>query len=264
MRRAGRKRRHEIVLERLQSDVTVRISDLAEEFNVTTETIRRDLDALAQQNLVSRTYGGAAMRSINTEPGLRVRTRALVDERRLIARAAVGLVAAGDVLMIDAGSTTVHFAEELAGFAGELTIITNCLLVARKLGLSDRFTVIVCPGQLRATEDAVYGYETLDFLSRFHASKAIIGASGISATDVTDVDLRACWVKRRMIERSGETVLLADATKFDQRLFRTVCGPREIDTLVCDRAPAGALAEALAAAGVAVHVAVDPFAADAG
>jgi DeoR/GlpR family transcriptional regulator of sugar metabolism len=256
MPRPSKARRHEIVLERLRSDVTVRIYDLADEFSVTTETIRRDLDELSRRNLVSRTYGGAAMRSMNTEPGLQMRSRTLVDERRRVARMAVGLVETGDVLMIDAGSTTVHFAEELVAFAGELTIITNCLSVARRLGESDRFNVILCPGQLRATEDAVYGYETLDFLDRFHGSKTFIGASGLSTSEVTDVDLRACWVKRRMIERASETILLVDASKFGLRLFRTVCTLDEVDHLVTDGTPDEHLAQSLEQAEVSIHIPV--------
>ncbi len=251
--RLTKSQRHEIVLERLRSDVTVRISELADEFSVTTETIRRDLDELAQRNLVSRTYGGASTPTLNTEPGLGIRSQTLVEERQIIARAAVGLVSTGDVLMIDAGSTTVHFAEELLGFAGELTIMTNCLSVARRLGTAERFTVVVCPGQLRSTEDAVYGYETLDFLDRFHASKAFIGASGVHNGEVTDVDLRACWVKRRMIERANEVVLMLDASKFGMRLFSTVCDLQDIDYLVTDRAPDAELAGELEASGIHLH-----------
>ncbi len=254
MARQSKSRRHEVILRRAQSDVTVRISELAEAFSVTAETIRRDLDELAMAGLLTRTYGGASMRSLNAEPGLEVRRQTLIDERRRIARAATALVDAGDVLMIDAGSTTVHFAEELAGFGSELTILTNCLPVARLLGHNELFDVILCPGKLRTTEDAVYGYETLDFLDRFHATKAFIGASGVSVEGVSDVDLRASWVKRRMIERAGQTVLMADASKFGENLFRTVCELESIDHLVTDRVPPETLAKPLAAKAVNVHV----------
>lgn len=234
MERLPKHTRQERILRRLSSDVAVRISALADEFAVTTETVRRDLDELSERGLLSRTYGGAAIRSVAGEPGVYLRAQERVEERRRIAQAAAEEVRPGDVLMIDAGSTTAHFASALVQRSIELTVITNSLTVARRLGGADSVTVLMCPGEFRVTEEGVFGFEVANFLNRFHADLAVIGAGGISDTEVTDADPEGVEVKRRMMARSARTMLLADAGKFGRTLFATVCLIPEIDVLVTD------------------------------
>src|SRR5437868_7775214 len=98
MEKLSKRQRQERILARLASTVAVRISSLAEEFQVTTETIRRDLDELAGRGLLARTYGGAAGRALASEPGVKARAQTLVAERQRIAKRAAGLVSAGDVV----------------------------------------------------------------------------------------------------------------------------------------------------------------------
>lgn len=193
--RLSKKQRQDRILNRLGSDVTVRIMSLAEQFDVTTETIRRDIDELTDKGLVSRTYGGAVSNSLTTEPSINQRRRANVAERERIARFAASLVDPGDVLMIDSGSTTGHFARALAARMIGLTVLTNCLPVLQGLGGIPDVRVIMCPGDYRDAESGVYGHQTTSFLEGFQANKAIIGAGGITASDVTDADSEACWVK---------------------------------------------------------------------
>ena len=102
---------------------------------------------------------------------------------------------------------------ELAEFRIRLTAITNSLSVARALGASEAITVLLCPGEFRMTEDAVFGPETLAFLDRYHADAAFFGAGGFSAEQVTDADAAGVWVKRKMMERSERACLLADHSK---------------------------------------------------
>ena len=253
--RLSKKERWERILKRLNSDVTVRISTLAEQFGVTTETIRRDIDTLTQRGLVSRTYGGAASRSLAGEPGLAQRRARNVAERERIARTAAALVQPGDVLMVDSGSTTYHFARALAAAHMDLTVLTNCIPVAQALGAAAECRVLLCPGLFSETEHAVFGQETTGFLERFHANKAFIGAGGITAQMVTDADAEACWVKRKMIEKADRSVLLVDHSKFECRLFDTVCELAEIGDLVVDRRPPEAIARALRKVPTTLHVA---------
>lgn len=258
--RVSKRSRHERIVARLASDVAVRISALAEEFQVTTETIRRDLDDLAARGLISRTYGGAAPRPLIGEPGVLLRAQAHVGERQRIAAAAARLVKPGDVVMIDAGSTTALFAIELAKSSHPLTAITNSLSVARSLGGSEAITILLCPGELRMTEDGVFGPETLAFLERYHADAAFFGAGGFSAGQVTDADPAGVWVKRKMLEQSERAYLLADHSKAGQRQFSVVCATGDLDGIVTGQAIEPALDAALAAAHVTVHVAPENLA----
>lgn len=253
--RLSREERWQRILSRLNNDVTVRISSLAAQFGVTTETIRRDINELTEQGLVIRTYGGAASRSLTAEPNLVQRREHNVAQRIRVAQLAVSLVEPGDVLMVDSGSTTYQFARALASRPLELTVLTNCLPVAQSLGGITGFHVILCPGTYSETENAVFGQDTTTFLERFHANKAVIGAGGITENSVTDADARAGWIKKKMIARSERTILLLDHSKFNLRLFDNVCPITDIGDLVADREPPEPIARSLDAAEVRMHIA---------
>lgn len=253
--RLSKGERWQQILSRLNSAVTVRISSLASQFGVTTETIRRDIDELSEQGLVIRTYGGAASKSLTAEPNLVQRREHNVAERIRVAQLAVSLVDPGDVLMVDSGSSTYQFARALAPRTMALTVLTNCLPVAQILGGITGYHVILCPGTYSETENAVFGQDTTTFLDRFHANKAVIGAGGITENNVTDADASAGWIKKKMIERSERTILLLDHSKFDNHLFDNVCPITDIGDLVADREPPEAIARALGAAPVRMHIA---------
>jgi DeoR/GlpR family transcriptional regulator of sugar metabolism len=253
--RLSKRQRQERILERLGSDVTVRISTLAEQFDVTTETIRRDIDNLTDKGLVDRTYGGAASKSLSSEPAMEQRRLKQVAERERIGSYAASLVDPGDVVMIDAGSTTLHFARALASRDIELTVLTNCLPVAYTLGPVSGIRVMLCPGEFRETEGGLYGEETVAYLDRFLANKAVIGAGGLVSSEVTDVDFQASSVKRKMIERATESILLLDHSKYDAHLFSTVCHVSLLDNVVVDSPPPRNLDAALRDARVQLHIA---------
>ncbi|HLB80899.1 MAG TPA: DeoR/GlpR family DNA-binding transcription regulator [Dongiaceae bacterium] len=254
-RRPRKRERQERILAELHADPAVRIGALARTFGVSSETVRRDLDELSRDGRVNRTYGGAALPPMGVEPSLNERYRRLVAERARIGRLAATLVAPGEVLMIDAGSTTAQLARRLAAELGDLTVVTNGLGLATILGANPGIRVILCPGAYDAREGAVLGPETTAFLERFHANTALIGASGLTPEGPGEANAGAVWVKRAMIARSQRHVLLVDRSKFDQPSFQVVCPLTALDDLVVDAPPGGALAEAVAAAGIALHVA---------
>ena len=255
MDKLSKRERQDRIVTRLNTTVAVRISDLAEEFNVTTETIRRDLDALAERGLLARTYGGAAMRALTDEPGIAARAQTYVAERERIGLKAATLVKAGDVLIIDAGSTTTHLARVLAQVPVEFKVITNSLGVARVLGQSDTASIMLCPGDVRLTEEGVFGPETLDFLDRYHANMAFIGAGGFTPKEISDADPAAVAVKRKIIARSERVYLLADHTKAGITQFATIASLDAIDGLITDELPDDGLRRALVDAGVELMIA---------
>lgn len=253
--RLTQQERHAQILAVLRRDGVVRIATLARAFDVTTETARRDLDDLAESGALQRTYGGGASRSLIDEPGIGLRGLVHPEERTRIAAAAASLVASGDALMIDAGSTTSHFAAALAARNLHLTVVTNCLPVASALGAAERCRVILCPGDFVAREGGVFGTEATAFLRRFQANKAFIGAGGLNADGVTDADSAGCAIKRAMIERADRAILLADSSKFDAVQFERVAPLDDFDDLVTESTPPRRLATALRQAKVAVTLA---------
>lgn len=254
--RLTREERQQQILAMVRLEGAVRIAALAQSFGVTTETARRDLDELARRGMVLRTYGGATgQRSLIEEPAVALRAKARVSERSRIGQHAADLVGVGDVLMIDCGSTTALFAQALAKRNLHLTVVTNCIAVATALGSSAKARVVLCPGDYVGREGGIYGPETVEFIRRYRADKAFIGAGGLTPEGVSDADSRGCWVKRAMIERASRTVLLIDSSKFEVPQFERVCGLDEVDDVVCDAALPPSLALPLDKAGVAVHVA---------
>lgn len=252
--------RHQRILSELRARPTVRISELAEAFGVTTETVRRDVDELSQKGLVDRTYGGATITSMGSEPTIDIRESIHREERERIADRAVSLVEGDEILMIDAGSTTTQFATRLTAAILEessvkVTVVTNSLGVARILGTNTSIRTVLCPGDYDFHEAAVFGPETLDFLRRFRANSAIIGAGGVTTEGISDVNSNSSWVKRVMLERAERSLLLIDHSKFDTNHLEVVCSLTRLTDMVTDLKPGRALSAALREAKVNVHVA---------
>lgn len=250
----SRHERQEQILAEMRVGTAVRIAELAARFGTSTETIRRDLDLLSQKGLINRTHGGGTP-CLSLELGVSERHRLLTDERRRMAVTAAEAVGTGDVVMIDAGSSTLHLANALAGLNRRIVAITNGLSVADALSKASQIRVVVCPGELNAGQGATVGPETLKFLSRLNADRAYFGASGLTAEGPTEAESSMAWIKRAMIERAGEAVLLADHSKFDVRMLEVVCPLGDLHTVVADRAPGDRLAEALRNAGTRLVVA---------
>ena len=212
-RRAGPEERHERILRDLKLHAAIRVSHLAKSLGVTTETIRRDLDALGETGILNRTYGGAALPPGQREPAVQERQQRQVEERSRIGDHAAGLIGRGEVVMIDAGSTTLHFARHLASQAQGLTAITNCLAIATTLGVNPAIRVVLCPGDYSEQEGGVFGPHTADFIRRFNADCAVIGASGIGVNGPTEARSEAVWVKRAMMDMAQRRILLAEFRK---------------------------------------------------
>jgi DeoR/GlpR family transcriptional regulator of sugar metabolism len=250
----GKLERQQAILAEVRASPAVRIATLAERFGVSTETIRRDLDEMSERGLLSRTYGGAAGPPISLEPSLDDRYRTMVDQRTLVAKATSELIEPGDTLMIDAGSTTIYVARQLAAELRDLTVVTTSFAVASSLVTNPSMRVFVCPGEYDPRDGGVCGPDTLEYLRRFHVSKAIIGASRLDAGGPSDVVSASAWIKRVMIEQAEQVILAVDKSKFDQRAFESVCALSSLDYLATDAPPPPALARALAEAGVQVRV----------
>lgn len=253
--RYRKRERQQRILAELRANPTLRIAQLARDFDVSTETIRRDLDELSRAGAVDRTYGGAARPSAGFEAAVAERLKEHVAARERIGKRAAADLRPGEVLMIDGGSTTIHFARRLAAELRDLTIVTNSFGVAAVLGQNPELRIVMCPGDYDPHEGIVTGPETLDFLARFAADRAAIGAGGLTSEGPSEVLPGAAWVKRRMLERAGRTALLLDASKFGTLRHERVCPLDAIDDLYTDARPPARLAAALERAGVRLHIA---------
>ena len=235
--RLSKLERHDAILAEIRVNSAIRVSELAKRLNVAGETIRRDLAELGEAGLVSRNYGGATVKPFTYEPSVGERGKTLVEEHTRIGHAAAKRISSGQVVMIDGGSTTFQVARHLAQIAKDVTILTNSLPIAMLLSTNPTFRVTLAPGRLNANEHSVTGEETVDFLRRYNANFAIIGASALSLDGPCEAAPGVAAVKRVMIERAAETILVADHSKFGQRAFEIVTGYASIDSIVTDQEP---------------------------
>ena len=250
----GRGDRHERIVAALDRAPAMRVAELADRLGVSTETIRRDLADLDARGLVSRTWGGA-IRPIAIEPALAERQAMMVEERERIAAAAVALVERNDILMIGGGATTLHFARRLAAGGEPVTVITHAFSIAVALSANPLARVLMLPGQYDGREGLIHGADTIDAISRFHANRAVLGASGLTHEGPNDAAMGPGLIYGAMMRRASQTLVLADHGKFN-RPSLTVYGPwGRATTLITDRVPDGPLREGLAGAGAEVTVA---------
>jgi len=251
LRAVTKKERQSAILSRLRQSPAIRIAELAHSFGVSNETIRRDFDELGQSGLVNRTYGGAvAARPLALEAEWSERYNRMSEEREQIAGRAVRQLQPGEVVMIDGGATTLHFARRLSAELKDLTVITNSYAIATAIAGNPSMTVISCPGTYDRHEGCVVGPDTIAFLTRYYANRAVIGASGITREGPNEAHMGVAAVKRAMLERSQLRMLLLDHTKFDQSNMEVICPLTAIDQLVTDRPPDGELSAALRRARV--------------
>lgn len=252
--RLSKAARQKHIISQLTAAPTLRASELAASLGVSGETIRRDLMELQKQKLINRTYGGAS-RPFALEPSLTDRKAIMIAEREAIADAVTDLIGPNEVLMLGAGATTFHVARRLAARAQDITVIVNDYALAAALSVNMSIRVLCCPGRYHPTEGYVFGSQTIASINSYEVNRAIVGATGIGARGINDADDEAGAIYGAMVKRAAESIIVADHTKFDQRALTVFAQWTDIDCLVTDQHPDGALATALRAAGTEIIVA---------
>jgi len=243
------------ILSALEDNAALRVNQLAQEFGVTTETIRRDLTALAQAGRINRTYGGAVRTGNRFEPVLTDRLKLLVGERRMIARCATDLHGNGDALLLGGGATMLQFARTLCKIQHRMIVITPALPVAQELAVNPKIEVMLLPGVLDPHEHVVTGSETLRAVEKFRAPVAIIGASGLNADGVSEAMPSMGEVYMAMLANAERGVVLADHSKFDKRALILLSGWNPRLSLITDRSPGAELSAAIRNAGAGIVLA---------
>lgn len=243
-------RRNEI-LARLQEERKVVVSDLSQLYNVTEETIRRDLEKLENEGLAKKTYGGAVLNeSFNIDLPYTVRKKANVSGKQLIAEKVAAMVEDGDHILLDASSTALFVAKRIKD-KKNITVITNSLEIL--LELSDRtgWKILSTGGRLKEGGLALVGYQAERMISTFHVDYAIFSCKGMDIEHgLTDANESDAQIKKMISKAAKKKILAVDHSKFDKISFTQVCDLTEIDMVVTDVEPSEAWKQAFAAAGI--------------
>jgi DeoR family fructose operon transcriptional repressor len=234
------------------------VNVLAEQYDVTTETVRRDLSALERMGLVRRVHGGAVPASSLhvIESGLIERDAANTAEKDRIAKAAVDLLPPpGATVLIDAGTTTGRLASRLPR-DHRLVVVTHAVPVAARLAGNPQIELHLLPGRVRTTTQAAVGAETVRALADLRADIVFLGTNGITVDHgLSTPDRDEAATKRAMVECSRQVVVLADASKVGTETPIRFAKLSEVDVVVTDEGVSAADRRDLTKAGPEVVVA---------
>ncbi|WP_420996309.1 DeoR/GlpR family DNA-binding transcription regulator [Cupriavidus sp. 30B13] len=250
--------RQTALLEEVRSQGFASIDELARKFGVTLQTVRRDVNLLAENGMLARFHGGVRMEGSTVE-NIAYRQRQVLNAegKARIARAVAGAVPEGCSLILNIGTTVEEIARELIHHRG-LRVITNNLNVAGILADNPDCEVIVAGGVLRSRDRGIVGEATVEFISQFKVDIGLIGISGIEADGtLRDYDFREVKVARTIIEHSREIWLAADASKFNRQAMVELAHLSEIDRLFTDEPLKPAFERMLEDSGVNCVVAQD-------
>jgi len=224
-----------VVLARENGRVTV--DELAAHFDVTPQTIRRDLNELAARQILQRVHGGAVFTTGVANLEYEKRRQLAAVEKAAIGQATAALIPDGASLFINIGTTTEAVSEALGGHDA-LMVITNNINVANRMRLHPKFEVVIAGGVVRGSDGGIVGEAASDFIRQFKVDYAVIGASAIDADGaLLDYDFREVRVAQAIIENARHVVLVSDATKFGRAAPVRIGHLSQVETFVTDRAP---------------------------
>ena len=229
------------ILSRLNSEGKVIVSELARDFGVTEETVRRDLEKLDNEGLASKIYGGAVAKKGSTlDLPYNVRASVNVEEKEIISDLAADIIKDGDRLMLDSSSTDIYIVKKLKS-KKNLTVITNSVKILLELSDKPDFTVLCTGGSLREGSLALNGSSAEKMIGSYHVDAAIVSCKGIDMTlGVTDSNEADGQIKKAMFASADKRILALDGGKFDNKSFVKLCDVSELDMIITDTAPSEA------------------------
>ncbi|WP_068115091.1 DeoR/GlpR family DNA-binding transcription regulator [Tropicimonas marinistellae] len=213
------------------------VDALAQQFDVSTQTIRNDLRELASRGLVIRTHGGARRAGSASNYAYSERRRIRQREKELIGRRTAQLIPDHCSVMINIGTSTEQVARALTGHEG-LVVLSNNINIINVLVGSKARELILVGGSVRQSDGAIVGADAVDFISRYKADYAVIGASALDEDGaILDFDAREVSVARSILKNSRTRILVCDNSKFDRTAPVRICDVADLDYVVTDADP---------------------------
>lgn len=231
--------RQELILDRLNEEGKIYVTELAKDLEITPETVRRDLSELEDNNELVRIHGGAVPAQKNTlELAFAKKMVLMSDEKKRIARVAALEIKDGMTIGIDVGTSTMYIPDMIESVEN-LTVITNSLAAAVRFNNAieeERMTgqVIVLPGITNPSQSSIKGSYTVDFLKQFSLDLSFISCGGLSELSIYDYDLEEITVTRTYMQSSSQNILLVDQSKINQKKRIEICPLNKVDKIISD------------------------------
>lgn len=224
------------IISLLEERNSVLVPELSRIFNITEETVRRDLEKLENEGLLKRTYGGAVISdSINTDLPLRIREVTNIEGKQAIGRKAAEYIQDGYTIMLDSSSTALQVAANLKT-KKRITVITNSVKIVTELADAKECTVISTGGSLRSGAMSFVGRLAETTLGEYNVDLAVLCCKGIELDrGITESNEQEAQVKKAMVSAAEKTYLVVDYTKFNKVSFVNLLQLQRIDTVFTDR-----------------------------
>lgn len=228
-------RRNEI-LKTLSIEGSVKVSKLTREFDVSVETIRRDLEILEKKELLKRVHGGAILKG--NKPGklnYSKRKDEFINEKIEIAKKAVTHIEEGSLIVLNNSTTNLEIAKEIKHHFEDLTIITNSLMIVNELADKENFTLILLGGVLNSKEYSFDGQFVEGMLSNFIAHKAFLSVGGVSLLrGVTDYLMSEIHIQKQFMEIAQEVIILVTSNNIDNESLVKIADIEDINLIITD------------------------------
>ncbi|MCO5066094.1 MAG: DeoR/GlpR family DNA-binding transcription regulator [Rhizobiaceae bacterium] len=227
--------RHSEIVQLAKDQGKVLVEELAARFDVTPQTIRKDLNDLCEQRMLRRIHGGALFPSGIENVEYEARRKIAADEKEAIGRAAARLIPDGASLFINIGTTTEEVSKALLDHDG-LMVITNNINVANRMRVYPQIEVVIAGGIVRGSDGGVVGEAAVDFIRQFKVDYAVIGASAIDHDGaLLDFDFREVKVAQAIIANARNVILVCDATKYERTAPVRIAHLSQVNTFITDR-----------------------------
>lgn len=229
--------RRQLISAMVRERGSVQVAPLAERFGVSMQTIRKDLHFLAERGVAERSYGGAiAADAVNFTMEAPVETKRAINtgEKARIGALAATLVAPGESIVLDSGTTTLEIARHLPDEEG-ITVVTNDLEILAVLARKERITSVMLGGTLRRRNRAFYGAQTVAALEDLHVDKLFLGVDGFDVErGITTHYEPEAILNRKMVDAASQVIAVTDHSKFGRVCLHRILNIGEIDQLVTD------------------------------
>ncbi|WP_165311784.1 DeoR/GlpR family transcriptional regulator [Vibrio ziniensis] len=248
-------KRHQEIIELVKTQGAVNTEELVERFKVSPQTIRRDLNELAELDKIKRNHGGATIVTSSENSSYQLRKTSNQELKQRIAQKLVEHIPDGATLFIDIGTTPEAVARALLNHHQNLRVVTNNINVASLLMTKPDFKIILAGGEVRARDGGLTGEATMDFISQFRLDFGILGISGIDFDgSLLDFDYHEVRVKKAIIENSRSVYLGVDHTKFGRNAMVKLGGIDEVDLIITDQTPPESICKLIKEHGIQIDI----------
>lgn len=243
--------RRSLILEKIHEDKKVIVSELGRQFKVSEETIRRDLEKLSEEGVVTKTYGGAVLKdNSGIDLPFNVRAKVNPEGKRAMAKLVCNKIEDGDHIFLDASTTSVYIAKSIKE-KKNLTVVTNSIENLLELSNIEGWNIISTGGCLKPGSMALSGSRALESIRSFNVDRLFLSCKGFDIKcGITDGNDDAALIKQNMIKSSAEVCLVVDSTKFDKTAFSKICKLTDVDVVITDKKPNDMWLEAFKKSGI--------------